>query len=165
MNSLWFYSDPIDRLHQLGLSISKNKPWLAADYRFVEWSALDEIQTILTGRGYRVSRTKANSPFDLWVEGVRVEAKAARWHECMQGGRYQAAIRNHQADLLIFDCINGAHHLHVIPMTAIGAVKSIAVWSYDPTRSKGRWAQFLDAWAELDKAIDAANFVWQLPLF
>ena len=162
MHSLWFYSDPIDKLHQLGLSISKNKPWLNRDYRFVEWSALDEIQRILTGRGYRVSRTKAGSPFDLWVEGARVEVKAARWHE--PPGRYQAAIRNHAADVLIFDCINGDHHLHIIPMPAVDPHRSIAVWSYDPAKSGGQWVQFLEAWNELEKVIEAANHTWQLPL-
>lgn len=172
MPGLWFYSNPIDRLHQENMQFLKAQQWpkppaLANDFRPVERAAVAEIMNQAGARGYRCSPTGNNDPFDLWIEGARVEVKAATYHnvETKQGGRYQANIRNHTADLLIFDCINGSHHLHFIPMVEIVPRRHIAIWSHDPARSRGQWLPFLEAWDYLEQAIFWANHQWQLPLF
>ncbi len=170
MSSLWFYQDPIDRLHQ------ENNQFLRAqqrrfqthknfDNRQLEWKAEAEVIRQAQTMGYRVSRTVRNAPFDLWIEGARVEVKGATWHELKNGsGRYQAAIRNHNADVLIFDCINGTHHLFVIPMAEIAPRTHISIWKYHVEESHSRWVAFLEAWEYLEKAIRAGQYDWQLPL-
>jgi hypothetical protein len=164
MTSLWFYRDPIDRLHQEVLERERQRHFIAkaADHRAVEWQAQDALLLRLQQLDLQAYPTANNSPFDLWVEGVKVELKASHWHE---PGRYQANIRNHKADFLIFDCINGTDHFHIIPMAAIAPRKAIAVWSYDPADSSGQWVQFLENWDHLIKAVETAAHIWQPPLF
>ncbi len=169
MSTLWFYSDPIDRMHQENLQFllaqRYRQPRSPRDYRFTEREAVQAIIEQAEDRGYRVNRTRGNAPFDLWIEGAKAEVKGATWHESLKGGRYQAAIRNHAADVLLFDCINGSHHIFVIPMAAIVPKTSIAIWHYDPACYVGKWTPYLDAWDCLDEAVRYANHVWQPPLF
>lgn len=133
--------------------------------RYLEDRAIGKISQIVKAEfGYRSSRTKANAPFDMVIEGLRVEVKAAAWHDSPKGGRYQANIRNHKADLVIFDCINGTDHFHIIPMAVIVPRKALAVWSYDPSASSGQWVGYLENWDYLTEAVAAANSVWQPPL-
>lgn len=163
---VWFYNDPVGRMHQEWLARDKRqkflKPTNPNDYRGFERAGLAALSKLLGSMGWQAYPTANNEPFDLWVEGAKVEYKAARWRA---PGRYQAAIRNHQADVLVFDCINGARHYHVIPMAQIEPRKSIAVWSYAPEESTGQWAGFINAWHYLEQAINEANHVWQPPLF
>jgi hypothetical protein len=154
------YSQELSRTHwQL------RHPKNSHDYSELEEKATKKVMELAQAMGYRVNRTVKNCPFDLWIEGTRVEVKAATWHESKKGGRYQAAIRNHTADLVIFDCINGTHHFLIIPMPAIAPRKSIAVWSYNPGNSTGQWVGYLEMWTHLKQAIAAANQTWQPPLF
>ncbi len=168
MSNLWFYQDPIDRLHQEGLQMTRRRygpPSDKPDYRHVEQSAQRRLLTLLGEMNLRSNPTVNNAPFDLWVEGVKVELKAARWHNWKSGGRYQAAIRNYEADILIFDCINGTDHWHIIPMADIQPRTSLAVWSYDPEQSSGQWQPYLEQWDYLHQAVEVANHNWQPPLF
>ena len=170
MPGLWFYKNPIDRLHQENAQFLRSQQWpkpptRVHDFRAVEHSAEAEIIRQASARGYRCSITGHTAPFDLWIEGARVEIKAATYNQTKNGGRYQANIRNHTADLLIFDCLNGSHHLHFIPMSEIVPRKHIAVWCYDPAASRGQWLPFLEAWDYLEQAIFSAKHQWQLPLF
>lgn len=167
MPGLWFYQDPVDRLHQCALQKERRARFARAksDYRHIEQASLGSLMAELDNMGLRAARTVKNAGYDLWVEGVKVELKAARWHDSPRGGRYQANIRNYEADILIFDCINGTHHRHFIPMSEIKPRKALAVWSYDPAQSTGQWLPFLERWDILLQTIRVANHTWQLPLF
>lgn len=168
MPALWFYRDPIDRLHQEWLENSRRVRYAQPNTRHnhaVERRAEQSLKVQVDRLGLRLSPTTRNAPFDFWIEGIRVELKAATWHESPKGGRYQAAIRNHQADILIFDCINGTDHWHIIPMTDIRPRKGIAVWCYNPANSGGQWLPFLDNWQILLDAAAASTHIWQPPLF
>jgi hypothetical protein len=173
MPGLWFYTDPIDRLHQENLQFLKRQTFIgrhkrtpdSAHNKALEKRAVDKVITLANEWGYRVNPTTKNAPFDLWVEGAKVEVKASLYAESKKGHRYQAAIRNHLCDIVIFDCINGTDHLHFIPVAAIGTRRNIAVWSYDPAESTGLWRPFLEQPVYLHQAIEAANHIWQPPSF
>jgi hypothetical protein len=171
MPGLWFYTDPIDRLHQENLQFLQRQRFIkprtpnSEHNRRVEKRAVDLVVELARGLGYRVNFTVKNSSFDLWIEGARTEVKGSTWKESKGGSRYQAAIRNHDCDLLIFDCINGTDHLHFIPSQAIGQRKNIAVWSYAPEDSTGLWRPYLEQVDYLHQAIQAACHAWQPPLF
>ena len=128
-----------------------------------------KVSNLITALGYPVWPTPQNSPFDLWAGGARIEVKASRWIN-PQKPRYQAGIRNHRADLLIFDAVNGADHFFIIPMALIIPRRTIEITRYDVTAYSGRWAEFLEAWNLLHLAIEQAppqpiqlNFL-ELPL-
>jgi hypothetical protein len=72
------------------------------------------------------------------------------------GGRYQATIRNREADVLLFVAVNGSDHHFIIPMDAIGQRTQIAITSYDVTAYGGQWASYLEAWDVLQEAVKAA---------
>lgn len=171
MPGLYLYTDPIERLHQENYQFLKAqsrriyKQPDSARNRAVEWRAVDRVVELVKSLGYRVNHTTKNAPFDLWIEGCKVEVKGSKWYDSDKGGRYQAAIRNKECDLLIFDCINGTDHLHFIPSPAIGCRRNISVWSYAPEESTGQWRPFLEETKFLHQAIEAANHIWQPPLF
>lgn len=104
--------------------------------------------------GYTVRPTSNNAPFDLWAGGAKIEVKGSRWND--NRGRYQAAIRNYQADVLLFDAVNGSDHIFIIPMQLIIPKKTIEVCSYDVSQYSGQWAAFLEAWDHLHRAIELA---------
>lgn len=105
--------------------------------------------------GFIVHQTTPNAPWDLWVGGCRVEAKASNWQQKAQ--RYQANVRHHQADVVIFDAINGTDHYFIIPMQEIQPRKSIEVYSYDVLDYSGQWAEYLEQWDVLIQAIEATT--------
>ncbi len=169
MSNLYLYTDPIERLHQENYQFIKSmsRRFTRPDSvhnRAVERRAVDKVMDLASQLGYRANLTTKNAPFDLWIEGCKVEVKGSKWSEKGRG-RYQAAIRNQGCDLLIFDCINGTDHLHFIPSPAIGCRRNIAVWSYAPEESTGQWRPFLEEQQFLHQAIEAANHIWQPPLF
>jgi hypothetical protein len=89
-----------------------------------------------------------------------VEVKAARWHPAPRGGRYQVAIRNHRADLVLMACVGEDDQVwawFVIPKVAIGRRRNLAIWSVDPRAYSGRWAPYLEAWYIADQVITAAG--------
>lgn len=169
MSRLWLYTDPCERLHQQALELERQARFARfispRDYRKLARRGVDVVIALAHELGYRVNVTVNNSPFDLWIEGCRVEVKASEWYENGRSGRYQAALRNHQCDLLVFDCVNGTDHLHFIPQAALGQRRNIAVWSYDPAQSGGLWRPYLEEPMYLHQAIQAARQAWQPPLF
>jgi hypothetical protein len=118
--------------------------------------------TLLQAMGYRVTRCGYNAAFDLWVEGARVEVKAATW----SGGRYQAQIRNHDADLLLFCCQtpDGSLEWFVIPAWAYAGVSNIAVWTRKPAAYGGQWCEYYRAWWFVDATVSQLpeHRGWQL---
>lgn len=102
--------------------------------------------------GYSVWPTPNNWPFDLYAGGARVEVKASKWQT--GAGRYQAAIRNHQSDLLIFDAINGTDHIFIIPMRLVIPNRTVEITRYQVDLYSGRWAAFLENWQYLHEAIE-----------
>lgn len=120
----------------------------------------------LEGMGLQVSRTGYNDPWDLWCEGARVEVKGASW-----SGRYQAAIRNHEADLLLLGCVPGeigeGVEWFVIPAERYAHTNNIAIWTAAPADYGGQWAEFYRAWWWVDVVVQRtpAHRGWQLALF
>lgn len=120
--------------------------------------AVQKIISILAGSGYDIYTTPHKAPFDLWIGDVRIEVKVSRWINPRQHpGRYQAAIRNHKADLILFDALNGSDHWFVIPMNQVAPRKTIEITSYDVCVYSGRWAEYLEAWHLLAQAVEAAK--------
>lgn len=152
--------ETIDELHQENARFLRSQQYRRSPAQKCVLARRVEARVArqLAAWGYQVCPTTHNAPFDLWVEGARVEIKAARWY-CHQrgGGRYQANVRQHQADVLIFDCINGADHYFIIPMAVIVPRRSLVVTSHNPAAYGGQWAEFLDAWEHLAAAVEAAQ--------
>jgi len=189
MSSLWFYSDPIDRLHQENAQFltlqrfmkppENKRPQQMAMAMAMAREAENRVMERIQEMGYHVSPTYHNRLFDLWVEGIRVEVKVSGWHESPKGGRYQARIHHFNADVVVFDCVNpfprdpwgagrfnrGAHHYFVMPMADVKPHKNLAIWNYDPSRYVGRWMPYLEAWEHITEAVQAACRMWQPPLF
>lgn len=110
--------------------------------------------------GYPVNPTTHKCPFDLWVGGCRVEVKGSHWRP--QKHCYQASVRNHEADILIFDAINGADHFFIIPMADVSPRATVEITSYDVTAYKGRWIAYLERRDILQQAVN--DLTRQLPL-
>jgi hypothetical protein len=126
----------------------------------------------LRDRGYYVTRTGHQVSFDLLANGVRVEVKAATW----SSGRYQAALRSNQADVLVLGCqvplsLQGrgaggeGFTYFIIPFTEVRGLRNFAIWSLDPERSQGRWSRWLEAWPVIDDLIARGVNHWQMPLW
>jgi hypothetical protein len=115
---------------------------------------------LLADRGYPVQLTSHKKAWDLYAGGAHVEVKAARWHPSPKGGRYQVAIRNHRADLVLMACVGEDGQVwawFVIPGQAIGHRRNLAIWSVDPRAYGGQWAPYLEAWDIADRVIAAAG--------
>ncbi len=128
--------------------------------------AQDRIIRHLEHLGYQVHKTTHNAPFDAWIGGCRVEIKASHWQEAAR--RYQANVRHHQADVIIFDAVNGRDHYFVIPMAVVTPRKSIEVYSYNVAAYKGQWAEYLEAWEVLTRAVTGVKkptqlLFWDIP--
>jgi hypothetical protein len=116
----------------------------------VEDKAIEQI----TPFGWPVSRTTHKCKFDLWVGDARVEIKGSNWRE--NKGCYQANIRNHAADVLIFDAVNGTDHFFIIPMAEVAPRRTVEITSYDVNAYTGQWAVYLDRWDLLAQAVAQA---------
>ncbi len=130
------------------------------------------VADLIRQQGYRVSHGVSSGK--LWVTDgqrvARIEAKLAQHSQDQKGrNRYQAAIYNHQADLLIFIARDkdGHDHPFIIPMSAVTPRRNISIWSRNPEDYSGQWAPYLNTWERLDQAIQAAvtQDDWQLSLF
>ncbi|MGD9101709.1 MAG: hypothetical protein PVF45_14605, partial [Anaerolineae bacterium] len=122
----------------------------------------------LARMGFQVARTGYNDPWDLRCEGVKVEVKGATY----RSRRYQAAIRNHQADVLLFGCKRpqadgGDLVFFVIPARAYAHTNNIAVWTRDPADYQGQWCEYYRAWWLMDAIVSRlpAYVGWQPALF
>jgi len=116
----------------------------------------------LARMGYRVARQGYNDSWDLVCEGLRLEVKGATF----SSRRYQAAIRNHQADLLLFGCQRPEDRpltFFVIPAEAYRHVHHISIWSEDPRTYAGKWMVYLEAWPWVDVLLSRpeGKLAWQ----
>lgn len=112
----------------------------------------------LRERGHCVIMTSHKTAYDILAGGLRIEVKAARRYRNKRSGRYQAAIRNHRADLLIMACCDGTEvsAWFIIPAAALEGQRNLAIWS-DPREYSGKWAPYLGRWDIADRAIKAAG--------
>lgn len=161
-----FVEDPEDRLHRLAAEESKRsryllqlKPRPADDRRRLAREVEDAVADALKAKGFFVNRAATNAHFDLLVNGLRVEVKASRW-----SGRYEANLRDNDADALVFACKNGRLHFFVIPFDAVKGLTVIKVTKEDPADYIGRWSPYLEAWATIDDMVANGINHWQLPL-
>jgi hypothetical protein len=114
----------------------------------------------LAAAGHSVTRAAYHAHYDLLVDGLRVEVKAA----ARSSQRYQAALRSNEADVLILCCRNGADHFFVIPFDQVAGRTNIAIWSADPRDYTGQFRNYLEAWHLIDQLIAAGVNHWQPPL-
>lgn len=119
-----------------------------------------EVRWRIAERGYSVSKQGHNAPFDLMVEGCRVEVKAAMYTS--QG--YRANMRDNDADVLILCCQNSSMHFFVIPFEMVRGLCYIRIASHDPRQYMGKFTPYYEAWNVLDEAIKTAVNPWQLHL-
>jgi len=124
-----------------------------------------EIETAIIDRlraeNHYVSRAAANEHFDLLSDGLRIEVKAA----ALSGGRYQAALRSNDADVLILACRDGERdHWFVIPFECVAGLTHIEIRNSAPDRYRGWMAPFYDAWHIIDRYIAAGVNHYQQPM-
>jgi hypothetical protein len=132
-----------------------------------------EIETDIIDRlraaGHYVSRAGANDHFDLLVDGLRIEVKAA----ALSGGRYQAALRSNDADILVFVCRAPSpigegrrcrafspargeflDHFFVMPFDRVAGLTHIEIRNARPDRYAGWMAAWRDAWHTIDRLVE-----------
>lgn len=132
------------RNREMWLRWSLNHPEQADIYTFyqqVQDRAKDRIEMLL---GVEAIPQTYHSQYDLTVGNLTVEVKGSRWQDKAQ--RYQADIRQHTADLVMFDAVNGTDHWFIIPMADLAPRRTIEVYSYHVERYQGQWAGYLEAW-------------------
>jgi hypothetical protein len=127
------------------------------------------VAQYIRGLGYHTCPTMANAPFDLWAwddqgHAARIEVKISLYSAWRTSGRYQAAIRNHEHDLVIFIARNGIDWPFVVPAAAVPRT-NLTIWTKCPADSKP-WRPYLEAWDHLHQTIASQKPQgWQLPLF
>lgn len=128
----------------------------------------------LRAAGYSVSAAHANEHFDLLVNGLRVEVKAA----ARSGQRYAAALRRNDADVLILCCRaprtlgeglgvredggeDVTDHYFIIPFDDVRGRTHIKISQTDPTAYTGRFRVWYEAWQLIDQLIARGVNYWQ----
>lgn len=119
------------------------------------------VRALIADRGYIVTKTSHTCNYDLLVQGIRIEVKAARW----DGIRYEANLRSNDADALVFACIDSDIHFFVIPFGQVNGKTVIKITRHDPRDYIGQWMTYYDAWDILDDLVRAGRNPWQLDLF
>jgi len=116
-----------------------------------------KVKWRLEDLGYLVVAQTHKERFDLLVQGVRVEVKAATW----DGEQYQANLHGNQADVLVFACIDGAAHYFVIPFGEVSSLRMLKISSHDPRDYIGKWMRYYAAWELIDELVAAGCNAWQ----
>ena len=125
--------------------------------RFAHDAEADIIDRLRDEKHY-VSRAAANAHFDLLVDGLRIEVKAAS----LRGGRYQAALRSNDSDVLVLVCYDGEQkHYFVIPFERVASLTHIEIRNADPAAYRGWMAAWRDAWYLIDQYIARGLNHWQ----
>lgn len=153
--------DPIDRLHQENLKFLKTQQYVKPNYVPFGQEIELLVRSELRRQGYRVEWTGFNAPFDLLVDGeLRVEVKGSRvaYKPTSRNYRYQAQIRNDQADVLVMVCVDedGANHFFVIPSNKF-RTGNLSITHRDPIKYGGRWSKFYGAWDAIRDALAGAS--------
>lgn len=120
-----------------------------------------DVYQRLASLGYTVTRTKHTEHFDLLVQGVRIEVKAATW----DGARYAAAMRGNRADVLVLACVDVCTRYFVIPFDLVAGLRYIKVTAHDVRDYAGRWTPFFEAWDLVDDLVASGINCWQRPLW
>ncbi len=112
----------------------------------VEGDIIDRLRA----DGKFVTRTADGEHYDLLVDGLRIEVKAA----ALSGGRFQAALRSNDADLLVFVCRGETESTYfVIPFERVRGLTHIEIRNADPSAYRGWMAAWRDAWHIVDQFI------------
>ena len=119
-----------------------------------------KVRDRLTDMGYAQTRTGHNDPFDLMVQGCRIEIKGAM---CSTQG-YRFNLRGNNADLLIIGCLNSKLHFFIIPFDLMRGISYLKIPSHDPLDYIGRWTTFYEAWPIVDEMVAMARNPWQIQL-
>ena len=119
----------------------------------VEAMALD----LLVERGHFCVTTRHKEHYDLLVEGVRVEVKSANW----DGHKYSCQLRDNQADVLAWACLNSAVHWFVIPFGKVAGLQVLKISRHDPRDYAGKWMCYYGAWEIVDELVAAGCNAWQ----
>ncbi len=137
-------------------------PWVAGERdRDPRRELADQVEMmvadLLVGQGYFCVPTRHKEHFDLLVEGIRVEVKAANW----DGKKYTCQLRNNQADVLVWGCFNSAAHWFVIPFGEVAGRSALKISQHDPREYVGRWTRWYGAWNVIGELVAAGCNVWQ----
>jgi hypothetical protein len=119
----------------------------------VEAMALD----LLVQRKHFCVPTRHKEHFDLLVEGVRIEVKAAHW----DGEKYSCQLRDNEADILAWACLNSSVHWFVIPFGEVEGLAGLSIKHYDPRDYMGKWMRYYGAWEIVDELVAAGVNAWQ----
>lgn len=130
------------------------------------------IANRLRASGYSVSRSNANDHYDLLVNGLRIEVKAA----ALSDHRYQAALRSNDADVLIICCRapspagdgwgeGATDHYFVMPFDEVRGRTHLKISNADPATYAGRLRIWYEAWNLIDRLVSAGVNHWQPSLF
>ena len=135
--------------------------WLAiqpADRKAFAHDIESAIIDRLRESGRFVSRTADGEHYDLIVDGLRVEVKAAS----LSGGRYQANLRANDADVLVFVCHDGEQqHYFILPFDRVRGLTHIEIRNADPSAYRGWMAAWRDAWHLIDQYIARGLLIHQ----
>jgi hypothetical protein len=115
------------------------------------------VRERIQAQGLVCTKTNHTARYDLLVQGVRVEVKAARW----DGIRYEANLRDNSADLLVFGCLDGELHFFVIPFSQVAGKTVIKITRHDPRDYIGQFMVYYEAWDLLDDLVRAGRNAWQ----
>lgn len=121
--------------------------------RQVERAVRDRLERL----GFTVSKTFHQCSYDLLVNGIRVEVKAARW----DGRRYECNLRSNDADVLVFACIDGDTHFFVLPFDQVKGKTVIKITQHDPRDFLGSLIRWYEAWDIIDDLVRAGRNAWQ----
>jgi len=121
--------------------------------RQIERAVRERIEAL----GFTVTPARHKSNYDLLVQGLRVEVKAAHW----DGHRYQAQMRSNDADVLVFCCMDGRAYHFVIPFEEVRGKTVVEIVRHDPRDITSRWLRYYEAWDILSDLIAAGRNAWQ----
>ena len=117
------------------------------------------VRDKLTERGHIVAGMRHKAAFDLCDQGVRIEVKVSRWDD--RENRYEVNLRDNDADVLVFGCLDGDLHCFVIPFDQVAGKTVIKITSHDPVDYMGQWMRWYEAWDVIDELVAAGRNAWQ----
>lgn len=120
-----------------------------------------EAEALVAGKlaalGYQVAETSYHSTCDLVVSGaLRIEIKAAAWHQDGSRGRYQARLHKRQeAELVVLMVRSGwGDSFFIIPAAELTGQRSITIRCYNPAAYTGRFSGYREAWELVGPALE-----------
>jgi hypothetical protein len=124
----------------------------------------NDIEAEAAGRlrelGFQVSKQSHKAHFDILADGMRVEVKASQW----DGQRYQFNLRDNDADVILFGCVDGSLWWFVVPFDQVKGKTVVKVTEHDPADYIGKLTVFFEAWDTLPDLAKSARNPYQLEL-